>query len=201
MSYSPDTGLFYVPGTIRTSAFARYGDQYKKGKQYNGGTQAAPIGSADERQLDRDRRQYQQDCLAEGCAVPRGRWRRIDRRRPAASCCTAIPAGQSVPLNAKTGEVLWQFQTGFGAEATPMVYEVDGQQYIAIAAGGNQGARQRQRRCRVDLLVEGQVEPVVAAAAAADRGRTRADRLPRMSTRSRSATTTSSSATFRRARG
>src|ERR1700751_5744426 len=45
MSYSPDTGLFYVPGTIRTSAFARYGDKYKKGLQYNGGTQAAPIGS------------------------------------------------------------------------------------------------------------------------------------------------------------
>jgi plastocyanin len=35
--------------------------------------------------------------------------------------------------------VLWQFQTGFGAEAPPMVYEVDGDQYIAIAAGGNQG--------------------------------------------------------------
>ena len=33
MSYSPDTGLFYVPGTVRTSAFARYGDQFKQGKQ------------------------------------------------------------------------------------------------------------------------------------------------------------------------
>src|SRR5262249_44040903 len=46
MSYNPDAGFLYVPGTIRTSAFARYGDTYKKGKQYNGGTQAAPIGSA-----------------------------------------------------------------------------------------------------------------------------------------------------------
>jgi alcohol dehydrogenase (cytochrome c) len=45
MSYNPETGYFYVPGTIRTSAFARYGDQYKRGKQYNGGSQAAPIGS------------------------------------------------------------------------------------------------------------------------------------------------------------
>jgi hypothetical protein len=48
MSYNPDTGFFYMPGTIRTSAFARYDNSYKKGKQYNGGTQAAPIGSATE---------------------------------------------------------------------------------------------------------------------------------------------------------
>src|SRR5260370_910511 len=45
MSYDPETGSFYVPGTIRTSAFARYGDTYKLGLRYTGGTQAAPIGS------------------------------------------------------------------------------------------------------------------------------------------------------------
>jgi alcohol dehydrogenase (cytochrome c) len=33
--------------------------------------------------------------------------------------------------------VLWRFQTGFGADAPPVTYEVDGQQYIAIATGGN----------------------------------------------------------------
>src|SRR5262252_5671685 len=45
MSYNPDTGSLYVPGTIRTSAFARYGDTYRLGLRYVGGTQAAPIGS------------------------------------------------------------------------------------------------------------------------------------------------------------
>src|SRR5262249_56236697 len=45
MPYSPDTGYFYVPGTVRTSAFTRYGDKYVRGKRYVGGTQAAPIGS------------------------------------------------------------------------------------------------------------------------------------------------------------
>ena len=34
--YSPDTGYFYVPGTVRTSAFARYGDTYKLGQRYVG---------------------------------------------------------------------------------------------------------------------------------------------------------------------
>src|SRR5437667_54606 len=43
--YSPDTGYFYVPGTIRTGAFARYGDTFLVGQRYVGGTQAAPIGT------------------------------------------------------------------------------------------------------------------------------------------------------------
>ena len=42
------------------------------------------------------------------------------------------PDGNFVALDAKTGEVLWRFQTGFGADAPPVVYEVDGEQYIAI---------------------------------------------------------------------
>ena len=46
MPYSPDTGLLYVPGTIRASAFVRYGDNtWKNGQLYIGGTQAPPIGS------------------------------------------------------------------------------------------------------------------------------------------------------------
>ena len=47
------------------------------------------------------------------------------------------PDGNFVALNAKTGEILFKFQTGFGADAPPMVYEVDGQQYISIVTGGN----------------------------------------------------------------
>src|SRR5258708_33759390 len=42
---SPDTGYFYVPGTVRTSAFTRYSSQYSNGMRYTGGGQAAPIGS------------------------------------------------------------------------------------------------------------------------------------------------------------
>src|SRR6202035_2288091 len=45
MPYSPDTGYFYVPGTVRTSAFVRNGTQYTNGQRYTGGGQTAPIGS------------------------------------------------------------------------------------------------------------------------------------------------------------
>lgn len=40
-------------------------------------------------------------------------------------------------LNAKTGERVWRFNLGAGVNAPPVTYEVDGQQYVAVAAGGN----------------------------------------------------------------
>jgi glucose dehydrogenase len=40
-------------------------------------------------------------------------------------------------FDAKTGEILWQFQAGAGVNAPPISYEIDGTQYIAVAAGGN----------------------------------------------------------------
>ncbi len=35
-----------------------------------------------------------------------------------------------------TGELLWEYQMRFGGYATPATYEIDGRQYIVIAAGG-----------------------------------------------------------------
>jgi alcohol dehydrogenase (cytochrome c) len=45
--------------------------------------------------------------------------------------------GRLVALNATTGEQLWDFQTGAGANAPATVFEVDGRQKVAIVAGGN----------------------------------------------------------------
>jgi glucose dehydrogenase len=39
--------------------------------------------------------------------------------------------------DAKTGKVLWSFYCGAGVNAAPSVFEVDGEQFIAVAAGGN----------------------------------------------------------------
>lgn len=40
-------------------------------------------------------------------------------------------------LDAKTGQLLWHYNLGAGVNAPPITYEVDGTQYIAVAAGGN----------------------------------------------------------------
>ncbi|MBI1397857.1 MAG: PQQ-binding-like beta-propeller repeat protein [Betaproteobacteria bacterium] len=40
--------------------------------------------------------------------------------------------------DAASGKVLWTHRTEAGANAPPVTYEVDGRQYVAVAAGGNQ---------------------------------------------------------------
>jgi quinohemoprotein ethanol dehydrogenase len=46
--------------------------------------------------------------------------------------------GNLVARDAVSGDVLWSFQTGAGADAPVVTYEVGGEQYVAILAGGNQ---------------------------------------------------------------
>jgi PQQ-dependent dehydrogenase (methanol/ethanol family) len=40
-------------------------------------------------------------------------------------------------FDAKSGDELWHYNLGAGVDAPPITYEVGGQQYIAVAAGGN----------------------------------------------------------------
>jgi quinohemoprotein ethanol dehydrogenase len=47
--------------------------------------------------------------------------------------------GNFQAYDAKTGNLLWQWQTGAGADAPAMTYMIDGVQYVTIAAGGNAG--------------------------------------------------------------
>src|SRR6267142_533429 len=137
MSYNPDTGSFYVPATIRTSAFARYDTKFLKGKRYDGGTQAAPIGSP-----------MSGTFTAIGGNTNKIAWQQKTPYRVGqggGSTTTAgglvfrgEPDGDFLALDAKTGQELWRFQTGFGADAPPAIYEVDGEQFVVIATGGNQ---------------------------------------------------------------
>ena len=52
-------------------------------------------------------------------------------------------------FDSKTGEELWRFQTGFGADAPAATYEIGGEQYVAIAAGGS---RDGFKEARGDLV-------------------------------------------------
>ncbi|CAN7459401.1 PQQ-binding-like beta-propeller repeat protein [Pseudorhodoferax sp. LjRoot39] len=47
------------------------------------------------------------------------------------------PDGNLLGLDVKTGAELWRFQTGAGVHTTPITYEIDGEQYVAVFAGGN----------------------------------------------------------------
>ena len=135
--YSPDTGYFYVPGTIRAGSFARYDNPFKLGQRYVGGTQAAPIGTA-----------MSGTFTAIDGKTNTIAWQHKTPYRIGGGGGSTVTAGNLVfrgepdgnflALDAKTGKELWRFQTGFGADAPPVVYEVDGEQFVVIATGGNQ---------------------------------------------------------------
>jgi glucose dehydrogenase len=46
--------------------------------------------------------------------------------------------GDFSAFDAKTGAKLWSFNCGAGVNAPPVSYEIDGKQYVAVAAGGSQ---------------------------------------------------------------
>ena len=45
------------------------------------------------------------------------------------------PSGEFNALDSRTGELLWQFQSGSGHHSSPTTYLVDGRQYIAVPVG------------------------------------------------------------------
>jgi glucose dehydrogenase len=51
---------------------------------------------------------------------------------------TGEGGGDFSAFDAKTGAKLWSFNCGAGVNAPPVSYELDGEQYIAVAAGGSQ---------------------------------------------------------------
>jgi quinohemoprotein ethanol dehydrogenase len=135
--YSPDTGFLYVPGTVRSSAFTRFGDTFKTGQRYVGGSQAAPIGSP-----------MSGTFTAIDSKTNKIAWQHKTPYRLGGGGGSSVtagglvfrgePDGNFLAIDAKTGQELWRFQTGFGADAPPVTYEVDGEQFVAIATGGNQ---------------------------------------------------------------
>jgi quinohemoprotein ethanol dehydrogenase len=137
MPYSPDTGYFYVPGTVRSSAFVRNSSKYTNGQRYTGGGQTAPIGST-----------MSGTFTAIDAKTNKIAWQHKTPYRVGGGGGSTVtagglvlrgePDGNFLALDAKTGEELFRFQTGFGADAPPVVYEVDGEEFIAIATGGNQ---------------------------------------------------------------
>ena len=58
----------------------------------------------------------------------------------------------SPPRNAfhvRTGELLWQFNTGSGIHSNPVTYSVNGKQYVAVASGWGAGWKAIPRKCTV----------------------------------------------------
>ena len=49
---------------------------------------------------------------------------------------TGAATGEMMAVDADTGKVLWQFQTGSGIIGLPVTWERNGVQYVSIVSGG-----------------------------------------------------------------
>jgi cytochrome c553 len=74
--------------------------------------------------------------------------------------------GDMVAYDAETGEELWSFQTGAGANSTPAIFENEGKEYVAFYAGGNSLAASSHGDDFWLFSLDGELGPAKAGGAA-----------------------------------
>ncbi len=129
-AYSPKTGLFYVPIQDVGATATRRRREFKESIPY--------WGAGVQVDLD-DMTGYVSAFDANG--EEKWRWR---NELPMCASVLATggdlvfagePSGEFNALDARTGELLWQFQCGSGHHSSPTSYSIDGRQYIAVPVG------------------------------------------------------------------
>ncbi|MFY9294411.1 MAG: methanol/ethanol family PQQ-dependent dehydrogenase [Methylorubrum rhodinum] len=133
MSYSPDTGLFYIPSNDWTEDYWTENVTYKAGSAYLG-------------QGFRIHRKFDTHVGALRALDPKtGKivWEALEPMPLWAGTMTTkggliftgTSDGYFKAWDKKTGKELWKFQTGSGVVSVPTTFEMDGKQYITVSSG------------------------------------------------------------------
>jgi alcohol dehydrogenase (cytochrome c) len=135
-AFSPDTKLFYIVAQEGCGINTKSADTFRPGGFPFMGT--GYIESPEE--------PWQMYVRALEPATGKLVWeyRQINSRRYGAGLLStaggllfaADDQGELTALDARSGQALWHFQTGNQIKGQPITYEVNGKQYVAIAAGG-----------------------------------------------------------------
>jgi len=133
MAYSKDTGLFYIPSNDWGMDIWNEPIAYKKGAAYLGaGFTIKPIAEdhigalrAMDPKTGKIVWEYKNKApLWGGVLSTAGNL-----------VFTGTPEGFLKAFDAKTGQELWKFQTGSGVVGSPVTWEQDGEQYVAVMSG------------------------------------------------------------------
>ena len=133
-SYSPQTQNVYVAALEQPMTYAVHSVPYQKAKLWLG---SAFTSIASEKQFG--------TFTAIDTNTGKVTWqKKMDQPMMGGSFVTAGGLvftgegnGNFDAFDAKTGDQLWQFQAGAGVNAAPMAFALDGEEFIAVAAGGN----------------------------------------------------------------
>jgi alcohol dehydrogenase (cytochrome c) len=133
MAFSKDTGLFYIPSNDWGMDIWNEPITYKKGAAYLGaGFTIKPIAEdhigalrAMDPKTGKIVWEYKNKApLWGGVLTTAGNL-----------VFTGTPEGYLKAFDAKTGQELWKFQTGSGVVGSPITWEQDGEQYVAVMSG------------------------------------------------------------------
>lgn len=133
MSYSKDTGWFYVPGN-------HWGEDYWTEKvEYNPGAAFLGMGFRIKKLHD----DHVGILRAFDPVTGEKKWEHKETMPLWAGTMatagnlvfTGTSDGYLKAFNASTGAELWKFQTGSGVVSSPITWESDGKQYVGIASG------------------------------------------------------------------
>jgi alcohol dehydrogenase (cytochrome c) len=130
-SYSPQTGLFYVPVREMGSYYYKTDVEYEEGQPFTGGGERR---LADEawgavRALDAVTGKQMWDFR-----LPSPSWSGV-LSTAGGLVFSGSNEGNFYALDAKTGAPLWQFQVGGMVRSNPTTFLVDGKQHVSVAAG------------------------------------------------------------------
>ena len=130
-AYSRQTGLLYVPVIELCATFKREPEEFKEGLPY--------LGSGFQNTDEEDWGHVKAFDPATGREV--WSWRG-EQPMVASLLATAgglvfsgEPSGMFNAHDARTGRVLWRYQTGSGIHSSPVTYSVGGKQYVAVPVG------------------------------------------------------------------
>ena len=141
MAFNPQTGLIYVPGSIINSGFSLRRQEWDESTR---SFRAVGTGAGFFRPPGEPR---SGTLTAINPATNKIVWQKrtkfpIGTGSGLLSTATGLlfhgeSDGRMLAYDITTGEPLWSFQTGAGADAPAVTYEIGGEQYVAILAGGN----------------------------------------------------------------
>jgi len=144
MSYSPDTGLVYIPKQDVPYVFANdTAFEYRPG-YWNTGTDALPAAMPDDPEIKAAVLDLVKGAIVAWdpvAAEPRwsvehvGPWNGGILSTAGNLLFQGNSEGHFVAYRADNGEELWRFDAQTGVVAAPVTYRLDGVQYVAVVAG------------------------------------------------------------------
>jgi alcohol dehydrogenase (cytochrome c) len=135
-AYNPGTGLFYLQTMEKCEIYTKSSAWWEPGESfYGGGNREIPgePGQKFLRALDLQTGKIVWEYPEIGNSVT---WGGV-LSTAGGLVFFGEDSGAFAALDARTGKLLWYFQTNQIWKASPMTYTVNGKQYIAVAAGSN----------------------------------------------------------------